>query len=236
MPRSDLETCDRSPLFLDAEFVHFCGDDEFDQAYPEPLQKMSRWQWTPVEVARQAARFLVTEPGTRVLDVGCGPGKFCAIGATATEGHFTGIEQRERLVFTARRMLLNYRIPRVEILHANVMEVSFRLFDAFYLYNPFEENIVPALCIDSEVELQPELYGTYSEYVREQLFLAPVGTRVVTYWGNCKEIPEDYFCKHTAFDGNLKFWIKRRKTRTVMPAEALLGTMLQHGLLVDKPA
>ena len=42
--------------------------------------------WTPVHVARRAAQFLVTGPETRVLDVGSGPGKFCLVGALATQG------------------------------------------------------------------------------------------------------------------------------------------------------
>jgi SAM-dependent methyltransferase len=225
MPTRHLEPDDRAPRFLDSEVVRFFGDAEFDQAYPEPVQELSRIHWTPVEVGRQAARFLVTQPGTRVLDIGCGPGKFCAIGAATTEGHFTGVEQRERLVATARRMLRSYRIPRVEIIHANVMDVSFQMFDAFYIYNPFQENVFPTLCIDSDVELQPELYSTYSDYVCEQLSLAPIGTRVVTYWGNCAEIPLGYVCKRVAYDEKLRFWIKRRNAPAVLSAEAALDSL-----------
>lgn len=228
MPTRDLEIDDPAPLFLDAEFVHFFGDDEFDQMYPEPIQKLSRCHWTPVEVGRKAAQFLVTEPGTRVLDVGCGPGKFCAIGAVATQGHFTGIEQRGRLVSTARRMLRSYRIPRVAIIHSNVTEVSFEPFDTFYIYNPFQENIFPSLRIDSDVELQQELYNTYSEYVCAQLSRAPVGTRVATYWGNNIEIPASYDCVETHYNENLKFWTKGSNRLVLAAAEdAIPGA--QHG-------
>lgn len=219
MPTHNLETNDHTPFFHDAEFLDFFEDDEFDKTYPEPIQKLSRCHWTPVEVGRKAAQFLVTEPGTRVLDVGCGPGKFCAIGAVTTEGHFTGIEQRERLVSTAKRMIHSYGIPRVDIIHSNVTELCFKPFDAFYIYNPFQENIFPSLCIDSDVKLQPELYNTYSEYVCAQLSLAPVGTRVATYWGNNIEIPASYDCVETHYNENLKFWTKQRKS--LVPTTAM---------------
>ena len=37
------------------------------------------------------------KPGEVVLDIGCGPGKFCIVGALATTGRFTGVEQRKHL-------------------------------------------------------------------------------------------------------------------------------------------
>ena len=56
-------------------------DEKFDQIYPARIRKLSPLQWTPVRVAAEAAKLLVTVPGTRVLDIGCGPGKFCLVGA-----------------------------------------------------------------------------------------------------------------------------------------------------------
>jgi SAM-dependent methyltransferase len=149
---------------------------------------------------------LVTRPGTRVLDVGCGPGKFCVIGAATTMGHFTGVEQRAQLVAVARNLIADSAIDRVEILHANITSVEFEDYDAFYLFNPFEENVRQAFQIDATVELKTQLYGIYTRFVRNQLARLPAGTRVVTYAGDCEEIPANYECRRTAFGGQLRLW------------------------------
>lgn len=190
------------------ELLHAFQDHEFDQHYPEAVYVQSTCHWTPVDVCQMAAQMLVEKPGTRVLDIGCGPGKFCAIGATTTQGHFTGVEQRRRLVKAAQDMLERNRIPRVEIIHGNITTVSFESFDAFYLFNPFEENILPMLRIDQDVEMQPQLYDDYTLHVQQQLEHKPLGTRIVTYYGSCAEVPECYTCRQTAYDGTLKLWIK----------------------------
>ena len=65
-------------------------DEKFDLIYPPQIRELSSLHWTPVAVAAEAAKLLVTAPGTRVLDIGCGPGKFCLVGASLTDGRFTG--------------------------------------------------------------------------------------------------------------------------------------------------
>ncbi|HSI64875.1 MAG TPA: class I SAM-dependent methyltransferase [Candidatus Saccharimonadia bacterium] len=186
------------------------GDEEFDRVFPERVRSLSPCHWTPVEAGRQAAQWLVTEPGTRVLDVGCGPGKFCAIGAATTLGHFTGVEQRGHLCRAGRSMLGKYGIPRVDIIQANVTDVAFQEFDAFYIFNPFEENVFESLRIDEGVDLNATFYFQYTSYVRGELSRLPEGTRVVTFWGDCEEIPSCYDCEETACGGRLRLWIKRR--------------------------
>jgi len=186
------------------------SDEEFDHIFPDHVRHSSMHHWSTVEVCRHAADWLVTADGTRVLDVGCGPGKFCAIGAAFTQGHFTGVEQRRNLCRTARQVVNYHNIPRVEILHSNVTEVAFTQFDAFYFFNPFQENLVPMLKIDDEVPVEFEYYARYINYVRKELATLPHGTRVVTYWGDCHEIPPCYDCVETAFENELRLWIKRR--------------------------
>jgi SAM-dependent methyltransferase len=188
--------------------LHLCSDEEFDEVFPENVRDLSPCHWTPVAACRQAAQWLVTEPGTRVLDVGCGPGKFCMIGAATTPGHFTGVEQRAHLCRTARTLLKNHAISRVEILHANVTNVEFGNYDAFYLFNPFEENLIETLRIDDGVKLANTLFIQYTRWVRRELALLPAGTRVVTFCGDCEEIPPCYRCEDTACDGKLRLWIK----------------------------
>ena len=212
MPVHTYQPTQNPRIQSDNEFLHAFKDHEFDQIYPEDISRLSPCHWSPVEVCQMAAQLLVLEPGTRVLDIGCGPGKFCAIGATTTQGHFTGVEQRGRLVKAARMMLHHQGITTAEIVHGNITEVEFNAFDAFYLFNPFEENILPILQIDGDVEMEPQLYDDYTLHVQQQLERMPMATRVVTYFGSCAEIPECYTCVKTAYEGMLKLWVKTRSS------------------------
>lgn len=202
---------DSSSAGWDAGFLHSIEDDSFDSLYPKEVREISPWHWTPAEVARKAASLLVTKAGTRVLDVGCGPGKFCVIGAATTKGVFTGIEQRGELVGIARDLIDRSGIPRVQIVHGNITAVDFADYDAFYIFNPFEENVRQAYQIDATVELKVQLYDIYTRYVSAQLSELPVGARVVTYAGQCDEIPQGYECHRTAFGGQLKLWVHTRR-------------------------
>src|SRR5262245_44285521 len=94
-------------------------DMAFDRIYPERIRRVSSLFWTPVTIARIAAR-LLTEHGARnVLDIGAGPGKFCIVAALSTTSlTLTGIEHRESLVSAAREIIDAFAIPRVKMLHA----------------------------------------------------------------------------------------------------------------------
>ncbi len=189
-------------------YFHQLDDEAFDMVYPDSVRHQSHGHWTPIAVCRKAAEMLVTDASTRVLDIGCGPGKFCAIAASVTPGTFTGVEQREHLVWAAREMLEKYAIPRVEIIHGNVLDIDFRKFDAFYIFNPFQEHLKRSMRIDSGVRPDFDQDQQSVTYVREQLATAPPGTRVVTFWGQCEEIPESYTCDRTAFGGQLILWVQ----------------------------
>lgn len=186
-------------------------DDRFDQVFPERVRDFSSVYWTPVAVASHAAKLLVKTPGTRVLDVGCGPGKFCLIAALVTDGHFTGIEQRADLVKIAKEAAAKERLPNVEIIHGNVIDFPFSQYEAFYLYNPFEENVFETQTIDRAVPLSAELYMKYIKYVATELEAKSLGTKVVTYLGSALEVPSCYDCQLTAFGSDLKLWAKVRE-------------------------
>lgn len=192
-----------------------CGfsveDERFDLMYPPEIRELSDRHWTPVAVARRAAEFLVAGPDTRVLDLGCGPGKFCIVGALTTAGHFTGVEQRPQLANLAREAIHRGKITNAEIVHANVTEIDFLAYDAFYLFNPFEENLFTLGKIDESVELSKALYEQYTRHVATQLARVPLGTRVVTYAGLCEEVPACYECREYTFGGELKLWEKTRE-------------------------
>jgi SAM-dependent methyltransferase len=197
-------------------------DEKFDLIYPRQIRELSPIFWTPVAVAAEAAKMLVTAPGTRVLDIGCGPGKFCLVGASLTDGRFTGVEQRSDLVAAARQAATRLCLPRrsssgggrlsnVEFFYGNVMGVAFVEYDAFYLFNPFEENTHHGSKIDSAVRFSPALFKRYTSHVAAQLGARPIGTRVVTYAGYADDIPACYYCERAIFGDDLKLWIKQRE-------------------------
>lgn len=218
MPPFSCDLCPE-PDHATRNIRRFPSDEEFDSKLPDPFQNLSQRHWTPFEVAFEAARFLADRPGVRVLDVGCGPGKFCAAGASVTKGHFVGVEQRGSLVRIAQSLLQHFQIPRVEIVQGNILDIDFRQFDAFYLFNPFQENSLPSFRIDSSVTLDPKLYDVYTAYVYSQLSAVPLGTRVATYWGDQEEIPDSYECVDSLFDDRLRFWIKRRRHALMAPVD-----------------
>ena len=186
-------------------------DEKFDQVYPPRIRELSELHWTPVRVAAEAANLLVTAPGTRVLDIGCGPAKFCLVAASLTHGFFTGVEQRAELVAAARNAALRLQLDNVEIIHGNVLDLAFARYDAFYFYNPFEENMARGHKIDAAVPLSPLLFKRYNRYVAAQLGAMPIDTRAVTYAGYADEIPACYDCEAAIFRDELKLWIKRRE-------------------------
>ena len=201
-PDAEHEVDDPAPFSIE--------DEKFDQIYPAEIRKHSSLFWTPVAVAAEAARLLVTAPGTRVLDVGCGPGKFCLVAASLSDGRFTGVEQRSTLVAAARSAAATLQLAEVEFVHANVLDVDFAEYDAFYIFNPFEENM-HGFKMDSAVTLSPALFQRYTSYVSDQLGCRPTGTRVVTYMGYADDIPACYDCEATFFGDDLKLWIKQRE-------------------------
>jgi SAM-dependent methyltransferase len=186
-------------------------DEKFDLVYPRQIRKLSSVFWTPVAAAAAAAKLLVTAPETRVLDIGSGVGKFCLVGASLTDGRLTGVEQRPDLVAAARQAATDLGHFDVEFIHGNVLDVDFAEYDAFYLFNPFEENMFDGHKIDRAVPFAPGLFKRYTNHVSTQLGARPLGTRVVTYAGYADDIPACYYCESALFGDDLKLWIKQRE-------------------------
>lgn len=185
------------------------GDQLFNTIYPLRIKRHSIRHWTPVEVAKLAADYLVDRPGKKILDIGSGAGKFCLVGAASTKGRFYGVEQREGLVKLSQELARIHDMDNVDFIHSNITQISFADYDAFYFYNPFYENIDSSLSIDNKIATDEKLYFIYSEYVEDQLKRTPVGTRLVTYWSTFIEIPEGFDLEFTAYNGKLNFWIKK---------------------------
>jgi hypothetical protein len=162
-------------------------DLTFDAIYPERWRAFSASHWTPVQDAAAAVRWLTETGARRVLDVGAGVGKLCLYGALTTSGAtFVGIEHRARR--TSR-----YRGTR-EAPSRRLESIDPGQFDAFYLYNPFGENLAdePNEIIDRSVELGRDRYHRDVSIVQGWLRALPTGTRLVTLHGFGGWVPDSF--------------------------------------------
>lgn len=183
-------------------------DTTFNELYPSRIKRLAARHWTPVAVAKFAAEFLVDKPYKKVLDIGSGVGKFCLVGAASTTGKFYGVEQRASLIKLSKKIAEKYDVTNVEFIHSNINKINFSDYEAFYFYNSFYENIDSSCSIDKTIIPERELFYSYSKYVKEQLEKTPIGTRLVTYWSNWEEIPDNFKLEYAACGGVLVFWIK----------------------------
>jgi SAM-dependent methyltransferase len=167
-------------------------DADFDRLFPKKMRDLSEVHWTPVSVARRAAALAVRKPDDLILDVGSGAGKFCIIGALTTSGRFYGVEQREDLVGFAGEVVARFRIPRVQSIYKNMVDLDWRPYDAIYLFNPFSENLDDSIRIDDVCPLNSDLYIKYIRQTQEKLAKLDMGTRVVTLNGFGGDLPPTY--------------------------------------------
>ncbi len=188
-------------------------DRVFDAIYPEPIRELSHRHWTPLAVARRAAEMLSLDGEKRVLDVGAGAGKFCLVAALTNPGHFVGIERRGHLVDLARTIAAQYGATNAEYVHGDMTDIDWREFDAFYLYNPFAENLFGVReRIDDTVEFSTERFEVDNAAAFQRLAQTRLGTRVVTYHGPRGAIPDTFeLCDFEPCGTDvLELWIKER--------------------------
>jgi SAM-dependent methyltransferase len=186
------------------------ADEAFDGRLPEPLQDKAPRYFTPVAVAREAARLLAPRPGMSVLDVGSGVGKFCIAAAnevpTAT---FTGVEWRPQLVHLAMLLARQTATTNARFILADALEVDWSTFDSFYFFNPFAEQLFePDEMLDATIELDPTSFSRYVTEVWQRLARAPIGTRVATYHGFGGSRPPGYEQVVLSGSPQLQLWIK----------------------------
>ena len=184
------------------------SDTMFDLVFGRGMHDVARVHYTPIEIVKFASEFLADEPGKKVLDVGSGAGKFCMVGSVHTKGHFTGVELRPHLHDSAVELSKRFELENVDFIQANIMEIDFKDYEAFYVFNPFYENIIISGIIDDSIELNKDNYELYNIYVKKQLESMPIGTKLVTYFSYSKEIPDNYKLLFALFDDKLKFWKK----------------------------
>lgn len=169
-------------------------DEAFDQFLPEPMRRLSRRYWTPLAVVARAAQWLDECNVRTVVDIGSGAGKFCVAAALAGRCHLTGLEHRGQLVAASRELARTFGVnDRTSFIHGALGEVSLPRADAYYLYNPFEENDrPPAERIDASVELGAERSRRDIAAVQSLLASAAAGTYVVVYAGFGGYLPAAY--------------------------------------------
>lgn len=182
-------------------------EDTFARLLPEYLQKASRLYFTPIHIAKTAAQWLTENGEKKILDIGAGVGKFCIVGAKNSASHFYGVEYRPSLAQLANELITHFKIENATVSHTDVLEVDFSDFDAFYLYNPFYENLISSKRLNSEVELSGSHYRRYLKYTENQLAKTRPGTPLVTFHGNAFEIPGSFKKIKETTDGALKLWI-----------------------------
>jgi len=186
----------------------FRTDADFDWLYPEHFQLMSHKQWTPLAIARKAAAFLA-EPGSKVLDIGSGIGKFCLTGAFFNpDVTFFGVEQRHELYHYAKIAKSYTQLENAYFIHANITQINFKEFDHFYFFNAFYENIDRDNAIDETIETSYSLYTYYTEYLLAALKEVKPGTRLVTYQCLEEVIQINYKLVWASENSLLRMWIK----------------------------
>jgi len=170
------------------------GDRAFDRFLPRALCAVSEQHWTPLVTAVRAAEWF-DELGIRtVVDIGSGAGKFCVATALAGGSRFIGMEQRPGLVEAARALAALFGVSsRVEFVQGTFPDATPPPADAYYLYNPFGENLFRyGGRLGEDVELGPVRHERDVGAMERFLEGAPTGTHVLTYNGFGGSLPPSY--------------------------------------------
>jgi SAM-dependent methyltransferase len=201
-------------LAREIRYGHEPSDTIFDRFLSPHVRFASYHFWTSAAVAMRISEWLVKEQVQRVLDVGSGPGKFCVIGALATQCSFVGIEQRENLVLYARQLAKCFEVEaRVQFIHGVFGEEMLEDFDAYYFYNPFGENTFSSNdWLDNSVELSEARYLRDVLFTEDMMRRAPLGTYFIFYNGFGGTMPHTYdeLYNDTEAPNPLQMWKKTR--------------------------
>ncbi|HTJ81023.1 MAG TPA: class I SAM-dependent methyltransferase [Polyangiaceae bacterium] len=195
LPADDEQRSPTSQRIAAALRAGVCPTDEsFDAFLPSDLREVSSQFWTPLVVAMRVARWLDGLGVRSVVDIGSGPGKLCVAGALAGNATFTGLEHRARFVTAARSLAATFDIEeRVSFVQGALGETELPRADAYYLYNPFGENLFGTEDhLDADVELGHDRYERDVAAAESLFDSAPEGTIVVTYNGFGGRIPAEY--------------------------------------------
>jgi hypothetical protein len=188
----------------------FETDAQFHGLYPHSIRNLAVRHWTPLHVTQRVVRYLTPAGNDKILDVGSGVGKFCLAAAhLVPAAFFFGIEQRHDLVMHAEAARKALGLSNARLIHGNFTQLDFRLFDHFYFYNSFYENLIDTDKIDDAIDYSVELYNYYNRQLYIKLKEMPSRTRVVTFHSLGEEMPPGFHLVEAQLDGLLKFWIKK---------------------------
>jgi cyclopropane fatty-acyl-phospholipid synthase-like methyltransferase len=187
----------------------YYSEDKFDDLFSQQSRLLSSRHWTPLSVARKAAKFLASHPGAKVLDIGSGVGKFClAAGHMHQNVSWFGVEQRIHLVSEAKAAKRKLGLSNVTFITGNFTQLNIAGFDNFYFFNSFYENLYGHEVIDETVEVSNQLYHYYNNYLYRQFALLPSGTRVASFHSLDDDMPPDYKILGTDCNDLLTYWVK----------------------------
>ncbi|ATP57786.1 methyltransferase [Pedobacter ginsengisoli] len=190
--------------------LDYQDDDAFDRHFSPRIKKLSKLHWSPMAVVKKAAEFLAPSPGSRIIDIGSGAGKFCIAAAQhCPESEFHGIEQRESLYLTALRSKVLSGLDNVHFMHGDFTELNLNPYTGIYFFNSFAENLYTFDRIDNTIQHSASLYNYYTSYLYNILEEKPSGTRLASYHVSENDIPICYELIATDFKNNLKLWISR---------------------------
>jgi len=184
-------------------------EKEFNALYPIKMQKLSNTHWTPLEVVKKAISFLIEGRRNSILDLGSGSGKFCIVAAACTDAEIVGVEKRENLVQISRKISASLSLENLNFIHGDLIDQDFNVYESFYFFNAFEELVNSKDKLDKSQELDLEGYQEYIKLIRDKFEQLPLATRIVTYCGECEEIPDSYRLLKSENKGKLKFWEKQ---------------------------
>lgn len=190
-------------------------DVAFDDLFPPSIRSKSTLHWTPVGVARLAAKRLQEHGARYVLDAGSGPGKFCVVGAGVyPELTFLGIERRGDLVAAATELASRLGVMNAYFEIGDATARSWAPFDGFYSFNPFTRS-GGSDRRPSEARGNRAEHGFDSEGRRllSRLREARQGSVLVTYHGLGGPIPSSYelVSDESTGTGRLRTWLKARE-------------------------
>ncbi len=184
------------------------NDEVFESLYPIKMQKLSNTHWTPIEIAKKAIAFLAADGRKSILDLGSGSGKFCIVAAAYSNAEIVGVEKRKNLVHLSKKLAENLQLENVSFIQSDLIDLDFKKFDSFYFFNSFEELINSKDKLDKTLELDEISYRHYLKILSQKLEGTTIGTRIVTYCGDCSEIPDSFELIKNTNKGKLKFWEK----------------------------
>jgi hypothetical protein len=201
----------------------------FDRFLEPEMRSVSRRYWTPLLVAVRAAEWFGDLGVRSVVDIGSGPGKFCVGAALAGDATFTGVEQRVRFVVAARSLARTFEVEdRVRFVCGTFgsSELTLPDADAYYLYNPFGENLFPRHDrLDADVDLSVSRYAREVSAMEDMLLQLPLGAYLLTYNGFGGRMPTSYDEIRADYElpNVLRLWRKTREEGEVPTFADALG-------------